>query len=64
MEALVVSPSEAKKMLLISSNRIYEMLEEGELPAYREGKDWKIPVKILQDYVLERAYMETKERKK
>ena len=63
MEALVVSPSEARKMLVISSNRMYEMLESGELPAYKEGTSWKIPVQSLKHYITQRAEEESRRRR-
>ena len=63
MERLVVTPAEAADMLATSPNRIYTLLESGELPAYRQGSYWKIPVDILKTYVTEKAITESKERR-
>lgn len=65
METLVVTPNEAAKLLRVSPNEIYQKLEKGEIPAYRDGvngKNWKIPKVLLQDYINERALEEAKDR--
>lgn len=53
MERLVITPREAAKALKISLHRIYEILEAGEIKAYREGTYWKIPVASLNEYINE-----------
>lgn len=61
---LVTTPQEAAKMLSTRPTTVYEMLEAGELPGYREGSYWKIPVKLLEQYVYDRAAHESAERRK
>lgn len=60
---LVTTPQEAAKMLSTRPTTVYEMLEAGELPGYREGSYWKIPVKLLEQYVCERAIEESSKRR-
>ena len=63
MERLVVTPAEAAEMLATSPNKIYLLLESGELPAYRQGSYWKIPVATLSAYIVEKAINESEERR-
>lgn len=64
MEKLVTTPEKAAEMLATSPNNIYPMLESGELPAYKQGSYWKIPVVSLQEYVVSKAHAEARERRK
>ena len=64
MEPLVVSASEAARLLATSPNVIQKQLESGELPAYRDGQNWKIPVELLKIKVNGRALEEAEERRK
>lgn len=64
MEQLVVSANTARQMLGISPNKMKELLDTGEIIAYKSGSAWKIPVRALEEYVLARARRETNERKK
>ena len=61
---IVVRASEAAEMLATSPNRIKELLESGELPAYRDGKNWSIPIKLIHQYAESRAIREAEERRK
>lgn len=63
MDVLVVSAAEAAKMLSIKAATLHEELETGRLKAYRDGRNWKIPVEALHEYVNTRATNETKERR-
>ena len=63
MNVLIVRASEAAKMLATSQKRLLELLEAGEIPAYRDGKNWSIPVRTLEEYVITRAKEESKQRK-
>lgn len=40
---LVVPASEAARMLGTDNNVVQKMLERGEIPAYREGRNWEDP---------------------
>lgn len=64
MEKLIVSATEAAQILGTSPNSIQEALESGDLPAYKEGRNWKIPRTMLEQYVEERAVREAAERRR
>lgn len=61
---LVVPASEAARMLGTDNNVVQRMLERGEIPAYREGRNWKIPVDLLKATVENRAIKEAQERRR
>ena len=63
MEKLVVTPKQAAEMLDIGIEKIYPLLESGEIPAIRIGTRWKIPLESFKEYVIARAVAEAKERK-
>ena len=60
---LVIPASEAAKLLGTDNNVVQKMLERGEIPAYREGRNWKIPVDLLKATVENRAIKEAQERR-
>jgi len=60
----LLSATEARKVLNISSNRMTELLVAGELPAFKEGRNWKITERHLEQYMIDRAERETERRKK
>lgn len=64
MDKIVVRAEDAAKMLATSPNRIKEILDSGELPAYRDGKNWSIPVTLIHKYAEDRAIKEAAERRK
>lgn len=61
---LVIPASEAAKLLGTDNNVVQRMLERGEIPAYREGRNWKIPVDLLKATVENRAIKEAQERRR
>lgn len=63
-DSLVLTASETSKVLRISNARTLDMLESGEIPAYRDGTDWKVPVSLLNSYIENKAINQTKERRK
>ena len=60
---LVISMRDAVDMLDTSPKTVQGLLESGELPAYREGRNWKIPLSLLEKFVEEKAIAEAAERK-
>lgn len=64
MERLVMTPAEASKALSTSLETIMRYLSIGEIPAYREGRNWKIPFASLQEYICERAKKEAAIRRR
>ena len=63
MDKLVVSPREAARALDVSNSKAYELIETGELPAYRMGNGWKVSVADLKKYVTDKANAEANERR-
>ena len=55
MERLVVSPVEAAKMLQTRPDKIRELCKAGEIPHYKDGRNVKIPVEALSQYVMDKA---------
>lgn len=63
MNRLVVTPEEAADMLKEQKASVYSKLRKGEIPAYRSGKEWKIPIKTLEQYIENKAIIEAKTRR-
>lgn len=63
-EKLILTPKEVQKYLRVGISEVYEKLESGDIPAYRDGRNWKIPFELLKEYIVERARMETERRRK
>lgn len=63
MDKLILTPAEVSDMLRTSMATVQMLLETGEIPAYREGRNWKIPASLLKLYVIERATEESERRK-
>lgn len=59
---LVVSKTEIQKMINTSSENMLRLLEEGKIPAYKVGRDWKVPVACLEEYVIATAIADTERR--
>lgn len=51
MNPLIVSKTEASKLLNISVNKMLKLLEAGEIPAYKDDGQWKVPVKSIESYI-------------
>lgn len=64
MEKMVMTPAEASRVLSTSLETIMRHLANGEIPAYREGRNWKIPIASLQQYICDRAEKEAAGRRK
>lgn len=50
-EPIVVSPRRAQQMLDVGHSRLYELLSQGELQSYKDGKSRKIIVASIKEYV-------------
>ena len=57
--SLTCSPLEAAKRLGIGKGTIYELLHSKQLPAYKVGRNFRIPVSVLEEWVLRQAGKET-----
>lgn len=63
MKRMICTPVEAAEALATRPAKVRELLDRGEIPAYKEGRNYKIPIVLLEDYIVERAQKETKERR-
>lgn len=61
--ALIVSAAEAAKLLKTDTHTVHRKLRTGEIPAYREGTNWKIPIDLLKVTIENQAIKEAKERR-
>ncbi len=61
--ALIVSAAEAAKLLKTDTHTVHRKLQTGEIPAYREGTNWKIPIDLLKVTIENQAIKEAKERR-
>lgn len=59
----ILSATETAKILRMRLDVVLKCLDAGEIEAFREGKNWKIPEYALEKYIVERASKETNERK-
>ena len=50
-EPIVVSPRRAQQLLDVGHSRLYELLSQGELQSYKDGKSRKIVVASIKEYV-------------
>lgn len=53
-ERLLLRPAEAASMLGISRSRCYQMLQRGELPAFRLGGSIRVPLEDLRRMISNR----------
>ena len=63
MEYMNLSVEEAAKLLRTQKSTVLAQVRDGTIPAYREGRNWKIPRALLQQYVEERAMEETRAKR-
>ena len=51
----ILTVEEACEALRMGYNAVYELLNEGKLKAYKNGRVWRIPKESLDKYILESA---------
>ena len=51
IEKLVLHVSDVASLIGVSSQKIYQMIHNKEIPAYKAGKAWKISATAIEDYV-------------
>lgn len=51
----ILTPSEVAELLYIGKNTIYDLLNSGEIPAFRIGRSWKIPRNSLEEYITQKC---------
>lgn len=63
MESMILSATEAANVMRVQTETMLQLLEAGKIPAIRMGRNWKVPVKSLERYIVERAENEAKARR-
>lgn len=51
----IMTAYDVAEALFIGKNRVYELLEEGSLKAFRIGRVWKIPRAAVLEYILSQS---------
>lgn len=51
----IITIAELCEVLMIGRNRAYELLESGEIKAFRLGRPWKIPRLSVENYLRKQA---------
>lgn len=49
----ILTVEQLMELLCIGRNKAYELLKSGEIKAFKIGKVWKVPRKMLDDFILE-----------
>jgi excisionase family DNA binding protein len=44
-----VTPAEAAQMLRIGRNFLYDLLQSGKLKGKKQGKQWRVPERSIQE---------------
>ncbi len=52
-ELLLLTIDQVADILQVGRGRIYQMLNNNEIPAFRIGEVWKIPKKGIEKFILE-----------
>ena len=55
MNKFVLNPKEAATYLGVGENKIRKLCENREIKAMRSGRNWKIPIPMLERYAMEKA---------
>ncbi len=53
----IMTVPDVAKILYIGKNRVYELLESGDLKGFRIGRVWKIPKEAVQEYILIQSHL-------
>jgi excisionase family DNA binding protein len=59
---LVMSPNQTMKALLISREKLYGLINSGELQSYTEGRSRRITIESINAYVYRRLAQEAERR--
>lgn len=63
MKRMICTPVEAAEALATRPAKVRELLDRGDIPSYKEGRNYKIPIVLLEEYIVARALKETEERR-
>ena len=62
-QRVVYTPADIQAMLGIRLQTVYGMLQSGEIPSIRIGRNYKISKEKFDEWLMEATERETKERK-
>lgn len=48
----ILNIEEVMQVLDIGKNKVYQLLNKGEIKGFRLGKKWKVPKKMIEEYVM------------
>ena len=51
----ILTTEEACEALRIGFNALYDLLQSGNLKAYRNGRIWRIPKRSVIEYIIEQS---------
>ena len=51
----ILTVEETAEALRVGSNALYELLNEGKVKAYKNGRVWRIPKDSIKKYILDSA---------
>lgn len=51
----ILTVNELAEILRIGTTHAYRLLKKGQIKAYKEGKDWKIPREAVKQYIICKA---------
>lgn len=55
----ILTVPEVSELLCVGKNRVYSLLESGQLKGFRIGRIWKIPKESVELFVRENAKLST-----
>ena len=47
----ILTITDVSEILKVSNSQTYKLVRTGQLKAYKEGKDWRIPRIALENYI-------------
>ena len=51
----ILTVQELMELLYIGKNATYQLLNEGQIKAFRIGNTWKIPRAAVEEYIVEKC---------
>ncbi len=48
----IMTAADVAEILYVGKNRVYELLDKGDLKGFRIGRVWKIPKEAVLEYIL------------
>ena len=54
---VLITPEEVSNILGCGMNTTYKLLKTGKIKSMRIGRDWKIPKRAVQEYIVKESQM-------